>query len=365
MPSDPKTRVLHVLVVDDSAVVRQTLLAMLQTSGHLSVDVAPNADIALEKIQRRKPDVMVLDLEMPGMHGLTLLRKLMRENPLPVIVCSRRAEHDDLARRALAEGAVKVIAKPQVDVKTFLHDSAAILKAAIQSAATGQPWPVLSVPSPIGPASIAGSESLCRTIPSTTCRVIAIGASTGGPDAIPRVLSDLPSSAPGVVVVQHMTDSFIPSFARRLNELCALKVEPAEPGSEILPGSVLVAPGNRHLVVCGEGKRLFVDVIEGPLVARHRPSVNVLFHSVAETVGRDAIGVLLSGMGDDGADGLRGMREAGAWTIAQSAEGCAVFGMPKAAIARGAATDVLPLTSIGPALAAATAGNDWRWRVTL
>jgi two-component system chemotaxis response regulator CheB len=350
MSANP-TRPTHVLIVDDSAVVRQTMLGVLSAESDLTVDVAADPIIAIEKMRLRSPDVIVLDLEMPRMDGMTFLRKIMREDPRPVIVCSGLVDAGSgAALRALEEGAVDVIAKPRLGLKTFLNDSSLMFIDAIRAAAL--------VHVPRGRGGEKGWQSADVVIPRLALRadarqkyrVIAIGASTGGPEAISRILTELPLNTPGVVVVQHMPEGFTGSFARRLDELCAIEVKEAEPGDEVRQGRALIARGDRHLVVFEQTSRLFVDVVRGPLVRRHRPSVDVLFRSVAQTVGPDATGILLTGMGEDGAEGLSELREAGAWTIAESEESCAVFGMPKAAIARGAAIEVLPVAAIAPAL---------------
>ena len=349
--SSESARSTHVLVVDDSAVVRQTMLALLSAEPDLTVDVAADPLIAMEKMSLRNPDVIVLDLEMPRMDGMTFLKKIMREGPRPVIVCSGLVgTGSDGALRALEEGAVDVIAKPRIGLKTFLNDSAVMLIDAIRAAALVQmprgrffdrrPWS----------ADAVVPRLARRPDVRERFRIIAIGASTGGPDAICRILTELPPNAPGVVVVQHMPEGFTASFARRLDDLSAIEVKEAEQGDEVRPGRALIARGDHHLVIYEYASRLYVDVKRGPLVRRHRPSVDVLFRSVAQTAGSDAAGILLTGMGDDGAEGLGEMKDAGAWTIAESEESCAVFGMPRAAIARGAATDVLPVTSIAPAL---------------
>lgn len=350
MSGDP-ARPTHVLVVDDSAVVRQTMLALLTAEPGLTVDVAADPIIAMDKMSLRSPDVIVLDLEMPRMDGMTFLKKIMSERPRPVIVCSGLVgAGSDVALRALDEGAVDVIAKPRIGLKTFLNDSSVMLIDAIRAAALVQMPRGRFVERQRRNADIVVPRLARRPDVRQRFRVIAIGASTGGPDAICRLLTDLPPNVPGLVVVQHMPEGFTASFARRLDDLCAIEVKEAEQGDEIRPGRALIAHGDRHLVVYEHASHLFVDVVRGPLVRRHRPSVDVLFRSVAQTVGPDAAGILLTGMGDDGAEGLSELKDAGAWTIAESEESCAVFGMPRAAILRGAATDVLPVTAIAPAL---------------
>ncbi|HEX7153373.1 MAG TPA: chemotaxis response regulator protein-glutamate methylesterase [Thermoanaerobaculia bacterium] len=337
MPSN-----LHVLVVDDSAVVRQTIQAILKTQPDITTSAAADPFIAMDKMKKDRPDVIILDLEMPRMDGLTFLRKLMKEDPLPVIVCSGHVgDASREAVRALEAGAVELIAKPNLGVQSFLTDSAVILVDAVRAASEYR-LPVRRNAGivPTRPPAIG------RRAP----RVIALGASTGGTEAIREILEPLPVSTCGIVIVQHMPAPFTRSFANRLNELCAIEVKEAEAGDEIHPGRALVAPGNRHMTVHTHGPRMFVELHDAPLVSRHRPSVDVLFRSVAESFGADAIGVLLTGMGADGAAGLLDMRTARATTIAQDESTSAVFGMPREAIRKGAVEAVLPLPQIASAL---------------
>jgi len=345
---------IHVLVVDDSAVVRQTILAILGTQADVRTSIAPDPIFAAEKMKRDRPDVIVLDLEMPRMHGLTFLRKLMIESPLPVIVCSSHVGGaGEQALLALEAGAVEVIAKPRLGVQDFLHDSAVMLIDTVRAAAASK------VPSRRAPAAnvsidvILPPPALLPRPRSGRTRAIAIGASTGGTEAIREILDRLPESSPGIVIVQHMPAGFTRSFAKRLNESSALEVKEAETGDEIRPGRALVAPGDKHLVVLANGPQLYVDVIDGPLVMRHRPSVDVLFRSVANALGSDAIGVILTGMGADGASGLADLRRVGGRTFAQDEATSVVYGMPGEAVRRGAVENVLPLLSIAGALQAA------------
>lgn len=338
---------LHVLIVDDSAVVRQTILAILRTQPGIRTTIAADPLIAIERMRRDRPDVIILDLEMPRMDGITFLRKLMRETPTPVIVCSSHiGDRGAQAVRALEAGAVELIAKPTLGVQTFLNESALMLIDAVRAAAS------------VKLSSRASSEGPGRAVrparaahPAGHPRIIAIGASTGGPEAIRAILDALPATTCGIVIVQHMPEPFTRSFASHLNETSALTVKEAEPGDEILPGRALLAPGNHHLTVNRIGPRLLVDLAQGPLVSRHRPSVDVLFHSVAAAAGPDAIGVILTGMGADGAAGLLALHQTGAHTIAQDEATCAVFGMPNEAIRRGGVGEVLPLGRIASALA--------------
>lgn len=331
---------LRVLVVDDSAVVRQVLAAILASDG-IEVVTAADPIIATRKIERARPDVIVLDLEMPRMDGLTFLRQLSRREPIPVVVCSSYAPRgSDAALSALEQGALGIVAKPRVDVKSFLEESATRVVDAVRAAAQARARRRLPA------ARLPVARPAERGVPAAFESVLAIGASTGGPDALRLIVEALPPDAPGTAIVQHMPAGFTRAFAERLDRLARVEVKEAEPGDELRRGRVLIAPGDRHLRVVRTGKRYEVDVSGGPLVSRHRPSVDVLFHSVAETAARDAVGVILTGMGEDGARGLRAMREAGARTFAQSEETCAVYGMPKAAVAVGAVDEVCALTSL-------------------
>jgi len=327
---------LSALVVDDSAVVRQILAAILAADG---IEVATAADpiIAREKIRRRRPDVIVLDLAMPRMDGLTFLRELWRRDPIPVVVCSSFAPRgSDAALQALEQGAVEIVAKPRVGVKGFLEESSTLVVDAVRAASQARRRFAPAPPPAPGPPPP-------REVP---WGVIALGASTGGPDALRLIVEALPEGAPGTAVVQHMPAGFTGAFARRLDGLARVEVKEAEDGDALRPGRVLIAPGDRHLRVVRRGPGYAVTVTTGPLVSRHRPSVDVLFESVAEAAGRDAVGAILTGMGEDGARGLARMRQAGARTLAQDERSCAVFGMPKAAIERDAVQEVLPLASI-------------------
>lgn len=351
--NDGPNRPLRVLVVDDSAVVRQGLSHILSRERDVTVEVAADPIFAIEKMRRNRPDVIVLDLEMPRMDGLTFLRKLMSEDPVPVVVCSGLAgEGTEMAMRALEDGAVEIIAKPSLGVKDFLHDSAIMLVDAVRSAAQTKPRRRAPRPAPPSP-KLTADAVLPRTAPAllfTTDKVVAIGASTGGTEALAQILTALPPDCPPVVVVQHMPEVFTATFAKRLNQLARIEVKEAEDGDRLISGRALIAPGNRHTIVRRTGGHYVAQVADGPLVSRHRPSVNVLFRSVAQAAGPNGVGVILTGMGDDGADGLLEMRSAGAATIAQDERSCAVFGMPKEAIARGAVGDVMPLDRIAAAI---------------
>jgi two-component system chemotaxis response regulator CheB len=339
--------VISVLVVDDSAVVRQAFSLLL--GKRFDIETAPDAIIAESKISKRKPDVVVLDLDMPRMDGLTFLRRLMRSNPLPVVICSANAARgSEPAMRALEEGAVDVILKPALGVREFLEESAVVLADTLQAAAQARVRRATSliIPTPRLSADVVLPPMKATRTSADAPRVVAIGASTGGTEALHKLIEALPADAPAMLVVQHMPAGFTAAFARRLDSIAQVEVKEAETGDAVRRGRVLIAPGNRHMLLRRAGGRYHVDVVEGPLVSRHRPSVDVLFRSVAQTAGANAAGVLLTGMGDDGAEGLLEMHVAGAQTIAQDEASCVIFGMPKEAIARGAAGAVLPLGAI-------------------
>jgi two-component system chemotaxis response regulator CheB len=341
----------RVLVVDDSAVVRQALTAILSAAG-MQVEVAADPLIAAEKMRRRRPDALVLDIEMPRMDGLSFLRELMSgEDPVPAVVCSGLARPGtEVALEALEEGAVAIITKPRVGLKGFLEESAARLVDAVRGAAMARirrRGPAAPPRLDGGPAAPPGRPGALTT---TTSKVVAVGASTGGTEAIRELLVGMPPDAPGIAVVQHMPELYTGAFARRLDQLCRIEVREAAQGERLGCGRALIAPGNHHLAVRRSGAQYFVEIVEGPPVNRHRPSVDVLFRSVAQAAGPNAIGVILTGMGDDGAQGLLELREAGAHTIAQDEATCVVFGMPKEAIALGGACETLPLPRIASAV---------------
>jgi two-component system chemotaxis response regulator CheB len=343
---------LHVLVVDDSAVVRQMVSTMLGAQG-MDVIAASDPLIAMQKMAVRRPDVILLDIEMPRMDGLTFLRKIMREDPIPVVICSALAgPSGDVAFRALECGAVDVVAKPQIGLRDFLQESAVILGDVIRGAAharlqrrlafeTAAPRRTAPMPMPV-PMSVRGTGD--------ECRVIALGASTGGTEALRHILTQFPRNAPGTVVVQHMPEIFTGHFAKRLDRDAAIAVREAQHGDRITSGLALIAPGNQHMSVERDTQGLYIALTDGPFVSRHRPSVDVLFRSVAAAAGDNARGALLTGMGTDGAEGLLTMRQAGALTLAQDEATSIVFGMPREAILRGAAEHVLPLDEIAGAL---------------
>ncbi len=331
-----------VLIVDDSALMRQVLTDVLSADSELEVvGTAPNPYVAWDKIQQTNPDVLTLDVEMPRMDGLTFLEKLLAFRPLPVVMVSSLTEQNsETTFRALELGAVDFVTKPKLDILTGTMAHAREIITKVKAAARARP----QVGSPPRPHRIASCGF------RTTHKVIAIGASTGGCEAIAAMLGALPADAPGVVAVIHMPEGFTKSFAARLDKNCAIRVAEAKDNDRVLPGHALIAPGNFHLRVVRSGTTVVVRVESGPPVNRHRPSVDVLFESCAQHLGANAVGAILTGMGNDGARGLLAMRRAGARTIAQDESTCVVFGMPKEAIACGAAEQVLPLERIPHAL---------------
>ena len=339
---------LKVLVVDDSATVRQVLAAVLPEKRGFRVAVAADPLIAMEKMKKSLPDVVLLDLEMPRMDGMTFLRKLMGENPLPVVICSGlTGPHTDAAIRALENGAVDIITKPSIGIRGFLEESAVLLEDTVRAAAAARVrksrrHQVSASSKPREGRASRPSLALSRQGE----KIIALGASTGGTEALLHLFERMPQGCPGMVAVQHMPEGFTAAFARRLNDNCAIEVREAADGDPMVPGRAYIAPGNRHTYVRRMGPTYFLEVRDGALVSRHRPSVNVLFRSVAQAAGQNAVGVLLTGMGDDGADGLLEMKRANAFTIAQDEASCVVFGMPREAILLGAAEEVLPLHRI-------------------
>lgn len=349
---------IRVLIVDDSASVRMTLSDIISSDPDLEV-MATAADpyVAVERIRKEVPDVIFLDIELPRMDGITFLRKLMSQRPVPVVICSSLTEAgSDTLMQALEAGAVDVVTKPRVDTAHFLQESRMRICDAAKAAAHAKlgarrqrevaPLAVeakLSADAVIPPLSTTRAASLRDRTPATE-PIVCIGASTGGTEALREILVDLPADSPAILIVQHMPEKFTGAFARRLDSLCALEVKEAEDGDLATPGRVLIAPGNLHMALTRTGGRYAVEILDGPPVSRHRPSVDVLFRSAAQRAGANALGVLLTGMGDDGARGLLEMREAGAMTFAQDEDSSIVFGMPKEAIARGAAARVLPLS---------------------
>lgn len=337
----------RVFIVDDSAVVRKLMTELLGSSPGIEV-IGSAADpiFALRKMERDWPDVILLDIEMPRMDGLTFLRKIMAERPTPVIICSTLTEQGASASvEALSAGAVQVIAKPRLNFQGFLSESGASVIKAVTAAARARPRR-RAVPRPSIPRNSVLRSTPLKPVHGTSRQIVAIGASTGGTTALEGILTALPSQCPPIVIVQHMPEKFTAAFAQRLNQICACEVKEAVHADVLRDGLVLIAPGGKQMEVRPAAGRYMVSVREGPAVSGHRPSVDVLFRSVARTAGAQAVGVIMTGMGRDGAQGLLSMRQAGARTAAQNQDSCVVFGMPKEAIALGAAEEILPLDSI-------------------
>ena len=343
---------IRVLVVDDSAVVRQTLTDILSSEPDIEV-VATASDpfYAAERIEKDVPDVITLDIEMPRMDGLTFLQKIMSQHPIPVVICSSLAgEGTDSAFKALAYGAVSIITKPKMGTKQFLEESRIIIADAVRGAAQANLKKISAAASPGVFPKISADAVIQHVkksvLTETTDKVILVGASTGGTEALSAFLQSMPENVAGIVIVQHMPENFTRSFAERLDSLCRISVKEAKNGDSVLRGQALIAPGNFHTLLKRSGARYYVEVKEGPLVTRHRPSVDVLFRSGANYAGRNAVAVIMTGMGDDGAKGMKELKDAGAYTIAQDEASCVVFGMPKEAIKLGAIDTVLPLDAI-------------------
>ncbi|RVT52284.1 protein-glutamate methylesterase/protein-glutamine glutaminase [Rubrivivax albus] len=337
---------IKLFIVDDSAVVRQTVAHLLQGEADIElIGSAPNPILAGPLIRRQRPDVLLLDIEMPGMDGLTFLRQVMESDPIPTVICSSLStEGSRYAVDALSAGAVAVVAKPRLGLKQFLEDSRRELVQTLRLAARSRPRPVAARP-PVAPAAApvstrGGLHALSMNKP------VLIGSSTGGTQAIEAILLALPADAPGIAIVQHMPEKFTAMYAQRLDSSCAMNVREARDGDRLERGVALIAPGGLHLQLRKAGGQYFAVVRDGPPVNRHKPSVDVLFRSAAECVGRDALAIMLTGMGDDGARGMKQLHDGGVRTMAQDERSCVVFGMPKEAIALGAVDDVLPLERI-------------------
>jgi two-component system chemotaxis response regulator CheB len=342
---------IKVLIVDDSAVVRQALSEILGSDPRIIVmGAASDPYAAATKMESEIPDVILLDIEMPRMDGLTFLEKIMTQHPIPVVMCSSLTDEGCAsALRAMECGAVSVITKPKVGLRAFLEESRITLCDAVKAAASVTPQRLKVPPRRVEEklsADVVLAKAANRSMIRTTEKVVVIGASTGGTEALRAVLKALPADAPGIVIVQHMPEKFTAAFAATLDRECRMTVKEAENSDTVMRGTALIAPGNRHTLLKRSGARYFVEVRDGPLVCRHRPSVDVLFRSAARYAGSNAIGVIMTGMGDDGARGLLEMKEATGTTLAQNEDSCVVFGMPNEAIKLGAVDKVLPLASI-------------------
>ena len=348
---------IKVLVVDDSAVIRQVLSDIIKSDPSLELMAAVADPIfAMKRMENNWPDVIVLDIEMPRMDGITFLRKIMTEHPTPVVVCSTLTHGaTETSMQAMASGAVEIIAKPKVAAKDKLREDSNQLINAIKSASRANLKRLKKIQSSDAPKiQVTQKYNADVILPpgskssgfETTQRIVAIGTSTGGTQALEFILTRLPRLCPGLVIVQHMPEKFTAAFAQRLNSISELDVKEAENGDKILPGRALIAPGGRHVMVKRSGAQYFVEVVDGPLVSRHRPSVDVLFRSVSKSAGKNALGIIMTGMGDDGASGLKEMHDAGARTVAQDEASCVVYGMPQEAVKRGGVDEIKPLDSI-------------------
>ena len=342
---------IKVLIVDDSAVVRQTLSDILSEDHEIEViGTASDPFGAVDKIKEQVPDVITLDIEMPKMDGITFLQKIMAQHPIPVVICSSLAdEGSDSAIKALESGAVDIITKPKMGTKVFFEESKIYICDVVKAAASVDIRRYIRKKIEIEPKLTADAiipKMTSKAMVQTTEKVVVVGASTGGTEALRVFLENLPLDTPGIAIVQHMPENFTKAFAKRLDGICRISIKEAEDGDTLLRGRALIAPGNHHMLLKRSGARYYVEIKDGPLVSRHRPSVDVLFRSAARYAGKNAVGVIMTGMGDDGAKGMLELKEAGAYTIAQDEKSCVVFGMPHEAIKLGGVDKVLPLNGI-------------------
>jgi len=344
-------KLIRVLIVDDSAVVRQTLAEILNSDPQIQVmATASDPFVAAERIRDEVPDVITLDVEMPRMDGITFLQKIMSQHPIPVVMCSSLTDQgSETALKALEYGAVEIITKPRLGTKQFLEESRVRICDAVKAAAQARLSTVVRRQHEVQPklsADVILEKPTNRAMIQTTEKVVVVGASTGGTEALRVFLESMPADCPGIVIVQHMPEGFTRTFSQRLDGLCRLSVKEAENNDTVVRGRALIAPGNQHLLLKRSGARYYVEIKEGPLVSRHRPSVDVLFRSAARYAGKNAVGVIMTGMGDDGAKGMLEMKEAGALNIAQDEATSIVFGMPNEAIKLGGVDFIKPLDAI-------------------
>lgn len=351
--ADTKKKI-RVLIVDDSAIVRKTMQEVLEMDPDIEVmGTAADPFIAATKISEEIPDVITLDVEMPRMDGITFLQKIMTQHPIPVLICSSlTTTGSETALKALEYGAVDIIQKPKIGTRLFLQESQVQICDTVKAAAaiTVKKLTTHIRPAPkLSPDAVL-AKAQSKAMLQTTEKVVVVGASTGGTEALRVFLEAMPFDAPGIVIVQHMPENFTRAFAQRLDGLCHITVKEAENNDSVVRGRALIAPGNRHLLLKRSGARYFVEVKDGPLVSRHRPSVDVLFRSAARYAGKNVVGVIMTGMGDDGALGMKEMKDAGAITLAQDEKTCVVFGMPKEAIKNGAVDYIMPLEALAGAV---------------
>jgi two-component system chemotaxis response regulator CheB len=345
-----KKNPVRVLIVDDSSVVRQVLVNILSSDPEISVmGAAADPFLAANRIAEEVPDVITLDIEMPRMDGLTFLQKIMSQHPIPVVICSSLVGGGcETSMKALEFGAMEIISKPTIGTKTFFEESRIRICDIVKAVASIKPHKIRAhqLPQPKLSADVMLQKPTSKAMMRTTDKVVVVGASTGGTEALRVFLEGLPLDSPAIAIVQHMPEKFTASFAQRLDTICQVTVKEAEDGDTLMRGRALIAPGNKHMLLKRSGARYYVEIRDGPLVSRHRPSVDVLFRSAARYAGKNTVGVIMTGMGDDGAKGMREMKDVGAATIAQDEETSVVFGMPNEAIKRGGVDSIKPLGQI-------------------